>query len=473
MTHSRYPSIRSGNRPEPVPLECHDLSKSSRIKKASDIKHTFERHPDIVSAEVHVFLHKAGHGLAKNVAYHKYVFTARLTLANGKRRPFVTSRPKRSPDSTSNGTINEFQSTSALWNRIKNRYFLEEHRDIEPFLKESEKRRFEREVKILYSKSRNVSPKCLSVRLLTIDESTAESRRDFASRCVDRNRYYCEVSVRLPGTNGSPGPLIQVDHVSLRDLKKTHRKIGCFEHIRDLFIRIQSRYIQPIREFNIYSVTGRDGHSRKKLTYRVCDGEPHTEYTFAINNPSSNPPCGKRFFGRVNERDRFLSLAVGTNQCTGKLELKWCMTQDHKLRDKKGEELDIKHNNLYSLIRRYKDEARTPERVRGNTFSFKVCEVLCFVHGPFDVIQELDTIVKRATKCYGCSPRHRKGKTEYRRFDSKERCIGILSSTAKRMGLAVVFQRHASIPMDRFIGNRPESPEDWILKAVRSSSRTR
>ncbi|MBV5338745.1 MAG: hypothetical protein J0665_04180 [Deltaproteobacteria bacterium] len=431
------------------------------------IQETLELHPEVQTAEVDVWKDTSGNGLAKNVGYSKNVFSATLTLINGCITPFITTVPSRCPVAEFDGKVIEFQSKDALWKRIKNRLFIETENDQDTncFKQENGRKSFENQIRQRYAKIRNISEKCLQVRLLTAKDVVPEARVSFSRQCVDKNRYVCEVTTRVPDINGLPGPVMQLEHISLRDLNETPNKRNSFDTIRNQFISIQKRYVQPLREFEWYMDYISHGEKpRRKVYFKVGSGMRCGGYLWEINKPDKNPPKGLRYFSELSSDQKYLSLVEVYDQQTGETELKLCLTQDHRFQDRQGGILPHDYNNLYSIIQRYRGDAGTAQKVkRGGKRYYQVRKVLAYCHGDWRIIQALDTLVKSKTIQYQCPPHARDGKTEFRDYQAKELCLEVLFTAAQSKGLNVVEPESCTIPWDLFIGTDSFKVGDWVL----------
>ena len=305
----------------------------------------------------------------------------------------------------------------------------------------------------------------MQVRLLTAKDVVPEARETFGRQCVDKNRYICEVTTRVPGVNELAGPVMQLEHISLRDLNETPNKRNSFDTIRNQFISIQKRYVQPLREFEWYMDYISHGEKpRRKVYFKVGSGMRCGGYLWEINKPDKNPPKGLRYFSELSGDQKYLSLVEVYDQQNGQTELKWCLTQDHRYQDRQGELLPHDDNNIYSIIQRYRGDAGTAQKVkRGGKRYYQVRKVLAYCHGDGRIIQGLDTQVKSETIQYQCPPHVRDGKTEFRDYRAKEQCQEVLAAAARSKGVSVVEPETGTIAWDFLIGTDSFKVGDWVL----------
>jgi len=444
-------------------------------RKQQEIQETLVRHPEISSAKVSAWEDKAGSGLAILVEHSKIVFSAELTLTDGKIIPLVTTRPSRCPVREYEGKVVEFQSPTALWKRIKNRRFIESARDydIQGFHDEKGKTAFECLVRKRYAEIRNISEKCLQVRLLVAKDVVPEARELFGRLCADRNRYVCEVTTIVPGINGKAGPIMNVEHITLRDLNERPNKRSCFDIMREQFIGIQKKYIQPVREFEWFmDQIDQQDKPRRKMFYRIGSGARCGGYPWLVNGPAQKPPEGLRYFNELSGEQGFLSLVEIYDQQNGQTELKWCLTQDHCFQDSMGNQLPGEYNNLYSLVIRYRCDVGTPEQVRrGGKRYYQVRKVLAYCHGDYQLIQAMDTFVKQGTIDQQCSPVERDNKTEYRHYTAKETCIEMLIAVALERKMCMIQPEPGTIAWDLMLGTDHLTVSEWVLQLYHKSIR--
>jgi len=458
------------------PQRLQVTTESLLARKQQEIQIIFTRHPEVFSAKVATWTDKAGSGLATLVERSKTVFSAELTLTDGKCISFVTARPSRCPVSEFEGKVAEFQSSTALWNRIKNRRFIESTRDhdIQVFHEEEGKTEFERLIRKRYAGVRNISEKCLQVRLLVASDVVPEAREQFGRHCVDRNRYVCEVTTIVPGENGKAGPVMNIEHITLRDLNESPNKRSPFDVMRKQFFDIQQRYIQPVKDFEWFmNQNSLRDKPRRKVFYTIAGGARCGGYPWELNRPTQKPPEGLRYFNELSGEQGYLSLVEIYDQHDGQTELKWCLTLDRCFRDSMGNLLPDEYNNLYSLATRYRCDVGTPVQVRrgGKRYS-QVRKVLAYCHGDYQVMQAMDTLAKRATFDQQCPPGDRDNRTEYRNYCAKDSCVEKLSAIAHERDIILIQPEHGTIAWDLMIGADHLSVSEWVLQLYEKSAKS-
>lgn len=456
------------SKPLPVEKPPRETEEQRKERYQREIKEILEEHPDIAQAVVSVWKEAAGEGLAVDSEYAKTVFDAKLTLVDGTCIDFDMLRPSRRANKEYPATIIEYQSRQALRNRIKNRRFLYTPYDHDKacFPGEKDCRAYEKEVRQKYSDIRKISPACLEVKLLTTQDLAPGNKDDFMRICSNRNRYYCEVTVRVPGNDGKPGPIMHLEHVSLRSLTETASSKSCMNKIRSRFMQIQSRYVQPLLDFEWWRQEDGGGKLRRMTGYQVGSGGRETMYSFAMLKTPRPLSTGKRFFGEPDAGTRYLSLVEVCDQQTGNLELKWCLTTDHCLKGEDGTLVPHDQNNLYSVVRRYRSEAGTRKQLEaGKKWYFQVQRILAYCHGDNATMQQLDATLKRKTVQYQCNPAERNNMTEFRSLDGLEDCISLFKAEAANVG--VDYQEPQAGEINRKMLIRPERTplSDWFKTA--------
>ena len=167
---------------------------------------------------------------------------------------------------------------------------------------------------------------------------------------------------------------------------------------------------------------------------------------------------------------KYLSLVETYNQTSGVTELKWCLTKRHICLDDYNHPVSEDFNALYSLIRRYKNEAGTPARVQsGAKHHFQVRRVIAYVVGEPKLIRSLDGQAKKQTIAHVSDLYERSGKTEFREYSSIDKCLNVLASLAEQYALEMVCPKYNTIAWDYLIGAGSMSPEKWILSKFKSS----
>lgn len=167
---------------------------------------------------------------------------------------------------------------------------------------------------------------------------------------------------------------------------------------------------------------------------------------------------------------KYLSLVETYNQTSGVTELKWCLTKRHICLDTDNIPVSEDFNALYSLIRRYKNEAGTPARVQsGAKHHFQVRRVIAYVVGVPKLIRNMDGQAKKQTIAHVSGQYERSGKTEFREFSSMDKCLNVLARLAEQYALEMVCPEYNTIAWDYLIGAGSMSPEKWILSKFKSS----
>ncbi|MBV5326766.1 MAG: hypothetical protein JZU65_03890 [Chlorobium sp.] len=167
---------------------------------------------------------------------------------------------------------------------------------------------------------------------------------------------------------------------------------------------------------------------------------------------------------------KYLSLVEIYNQTSGVTELKWCLNKRHICLDSDDIPVSEYFNALYSLIRRYKNEAGTPALVkRGVKHHFQVRRVIAYVVGEPKLIRNMDGQAKKLTKQYLSGQYERPGKTEFREYSSMDKCLIVLASLAEQCALEMVCPEYSTIAWDYLIGAGSMSPEKWIVSKFKSS----
>lgn len=454
--------------PLPPPRET-EAEQLERYKQ--DITETLLRHPEIDAAEVSVWKDKPGQGLAVGCDKSKTAFDAELILTDGTKQMLDMVHPSRRTNKELPATIIEYQSSNILWTRIQNRRFIisEYDRDKACFRNEQERRKYEQEVRKKYAEVRNINEACLNVRLFTTQDTVEASLGDFTKICTSRPRYYCEVLTRVPSCDGTPGSVMQVEHVNLRELIDTPNKHSYFYELRDRYISLQERFIQPLRDFEWWRESDGVDRLRRRVGYIVGAGERTTMYSQEMKKPVRQLTDGKRFFGIAASGDRYLSLVEICDQQTGALELKWCLTIDRCRKDPDGRLVPHDLNNLYAVVKRYHTEAGTPEQVRqGRKWHFQVRKVMAYCHGSFETMKSLDTLLKQQTIMYRCDPEGRGSMTEFRSADCAELSLELFQSEATKAGLTCVTPKPIPIAWDLLLGPNRLGLDEWFNQVYQS-----
>ena len=441
-----------------------------------DIQKTLEKHPDVESAEVSAWVSTTANGRVQKKVAPVTLFSATLTLTNGIVLPFAATLPRHNLVVERNdGKVVEFHGKKALWSRIRRRDFIgtEIDPEIANIKLENERQAFEQEVRTRYATNRNIAEECLQVRLLTAKDVVPEAREAFSRQCgEDRKRYLCEVTTLLPGLkHGLSGTVVQTEHVSLRNLIDFPSKRNCFDEFRDQFIELQRRYVLPISDLGWHMDDyHHEGKARRKVYFKVSNGTRSGGHPWEVHRSANIPPNGLRYFNEISGEQKYLSLVEVSDQQTGQKELKWCLTQDRCLKDKQGKRIPHDDNNLYSIICRYKEDAGTAHKVKqGGKRYYRVNEVIAYVHGPSEIIQKLDTLVKRMTIDHQCPPVERDGKTEFRYNQAKDQCLEALTTITPESGVKIMTPESAStIPWDLLQGPECWNPREWIFGRLRN-----
>jgi hypothetical protein len=158
------------------------------------------------------------------------------------------------------------------------------------------------------------------------------------------------------------------------------------------------------------------------------------------------------------------------NQTSGVTELKWCLNKRHICLDNDKIPVSEDFNALYSLIRRYKNEAGTPALVKkGVKHHFQVRRVIAYVVGEPKLIRKMDGQAKKLTMQYLSGQYERPGKTEFREYSSMDKCLNVLASLAEQCALEIVCPEYSTIAWDYLIGAGSMSPEKWIVSKFKST----
>jgi hypothetical protein len=262
---------------------------------------------------------------------------------------------------------------------------------------------------------------------------------------------------------------MQVEHVNLRELIDSPNKRSSFYEVRDRFIALQQRFIQPLRDFEWWRESDGMDRLRRRVGYIVGAGERTTMYSQEMKKPLRQLADGKRFFGTAASGERYLSLVEICDQQTGALELKWCLTIDRCCRDMDGALIPHDLNNLYAVVKRYHTEAGTPEQVRqGRKWHFQVRKVLAYCHGPSETMQSLDTLLKQQTIAHRCDPDGRGSMTEFRSLDSAELSLELFQSEATKAGLQCVTPKSIPIAWDLLLGPHRLGLDEWFSQVCQN-----
>ncbi|NTW87943.1 MAG: bacteriophage CI repressor [Desulfobulbaceae bacterium] len=170
---------------------------------------------------------------------------------------------------------------------------------------------------------------------------------------------------------------------------------------------------------------------------------------------------------------KYLSLVEVYDQSSGTTELKWCLTKHHVCLGDDNLPIPDDFGALLSLIIRYKDKSGTPDRVkRGNKQNYQVRRVLAYVIGNPKLIRQLDAKAKKETAEFISGQVEREGKTEFRLYSSKDKCLDMFRILAGENGLSMVRPEHDAIAWDFLIGCRSMTPQNWILNKLKASMAT-
>jgi hypothetical protein len=452
-------------RPLPKPKPPQETEEKWRERKAREITSVLLRHPHISDASVVVWRDRAGEGIAVTSNTAKTAFRATLRLKDGSETELTPARPERRPNTELPLDFLEYQHRNSLWTRIKNRAFIKEpyDHDASCFSSQKERAAYVEEVRQRYAASRNIKPCFLEVRLLTTDDVIPSALDDFVRICSSRQRYYCEVITRVPGVDGTPGPIMDLENVSLRSLVETAGDRAVLERVRSRVIKLQKRFIQPLTDFEWrYDIDNR-GKLRRKMSYRVGAGSRNTIYQQQLHQQVRQLTGGKRFFGDSQEGSGYLSLLETCDQQTGQLELKWGLTKDYCRLDSQSQPLPHNENNLYAVVRRYRSYAGTPEQVsEGREWHFQVRRVLAYCHGSYEAIQRLDTQLKQQTVQFRCDPAQRNGLTEFRQYHSKELCLQLFHAATLAVGMVCVEPPPVEVDWEQLSGPYRVTQEEWF-----------
>jgi len=436
--------------------------ETTLVRYKREIQEVLEQHSDVACAEVKVWKDRPGSGLSKNVKRSKTVFSATLTLKDGSLKKLDRVYPSRKPNPDLPSTDLEYINCRALWRGIQHRLFIHHdyQYDLRKFSSEPERRSFEAQVRKRYSEVKKVAEEFLEVRLLTSIDVVPGQWKRFRETYQESNRYVCEVTTWVPRPDGGRTTL-QVENVTLRDLNENPNKRTFFEEFRDLYIRIQKRYVPPVTSLEYYMDDRHQNKDRRKIRFKIGTESSNSNYPWVVNDPSKYPVDNLRLLGTGLSTPRFLTLAEIYDQHSGKLELKWCRTiycqdEDHSLPD----ELSV----LLSLITSYKNEAGTPDKVRkGGKRHFQVRRVLAYSLGECNQIKKMDSFVKSKTDKYSTELHDRRGKTEFRLYSSRTECLKVFEKVAKQEGVALLTPPDCVIVWDYLLGRDSMSPQEWVL----------
>jgi hypothetical protein len=171
-----------------------------------------------------------------------------------------------------------------------------------------------------------------------------------------------------------------------------------------------------------------------------------------------------------DSEQKYLSLVETYNQTSGVTELKWCLNKRHICLDNDNIPVSEDFNALYSLIRRYKNEAGTPALVKkGVKHHFQVRRVIAYVVGEPKLIRKMDGQAKKLTMQYLSGQYERPGKTEFREYSSMDKCLNVLANLAEQYALEIVCPEYNTIAWDYLIGAGSMSPEKWIVSKFKST----
>lgn len=459
-------------RPLPEPRPKRETKEERLARYHQEITSVLLQHPQVAAATVSVWQDQPGYGLAIRGTKPKTAFKATLQLHDGSEEQLTMPRPSRRTNKGLPPTIYEYQSKNILWTRIKNQKYGNKpyDHDAHCFKTAKDRSAYEQEVKQQYAIVRNINPSCLEVRLLTAADVVPTAQADFIKVCSSRLRYYCEVITRAPGIPGnSPGPILNLEHVSLRNLQERTENRSALAAIHARFYRIQQRFVQPVADFEWWREKDTGDRLRRKIGFRVGAGERDVMYAQEVHKDLRQLAEGRRFFGEIVAATGYLSLVEICDQQTGQLELKWCLSKDCCKLDSDGRVLPHDLNNLYSVVTRYYGYAGTPEQIRqGRKWHFLVQRVLAYCHGSYETMQKLDTLLKQQTVAYRCDPGERGSMTEFREYGSMAICLDLFRQAAAQEGVDCVQPQPIDIDWEQLKGPNRVSQEEWFQGVCKS-----
>jgi len=140
-----------------------------------------------------------------------------------------------------------------------------------------------------------------------------------------------------------------------------------------------------------------------------------------------------------------------------------CLVEKQEGTHEDGTPFSEDMNMLMSIIDSYRDATGTPDLVKkGNKRYFQIRAVLAYVAGDSDKMQRFDTLLKRMSKQYDSVYHDRRGKTEFRTYESKELCMELFKDLAEQEKTNLIYPERNRIAWDFLVGQNKLSAQDWI-----------
>ena len=171
---------------------------------------------------------------------------------------------------------------------------------------------------------------------------------------------------------------------------------------------------------------------------------------------------------------KYVSLVEVYDQSNGVNELKWCLTKHRLCLDNSGQQIEGDFAAMLSLIVRYRDSSGTPDRVKkSNKQYFQIRKILAYAKGDSKIMRMIDANAKKYTDEYRENYFDRPGKTEFRKYSSKEECLDVFAMLAEQHSVTLVKPQHDTIAWDYLIGAGCQTPQEWVAERFHASAKPR